>query len=102
MSPRPGASRFSFKPFIYSAALEKASASHGGQRRAAVLRRGRHRRQPWEPKNYDGKYDGPMTMRTGLARSKNMISIRVLQAVGHKTAGMGQPVWLRRRQAPPT
>lgn len=42
--------------------------------------------QPWEPKNYDGKYDGPMTMRTGLARSKNMVSIRILQAVGTKNA----------------
>ena len=42
--------------------------------------------QPWEPKNYDGKYDGPMSMRTGLAKSKNMISIRILQAVGPKTA----------------
>ena len=36
--------------------------------------------------NYDGKYDGPMTMRTGLAKSKNMISIRILQSVGQKTA----------------
>lgn len=38
--------------------------------------------QPWEPKNYDSRYDGPMTMRTGLNKSKNMISIRLLQAVG--------------------
>ncbi|WP_373800547.1 penicillin-binding transpeptidase domain-containing protein, partial [Delftia acidovorans] len=40
--------------------------------------------QPWEPKNYDSRYDGPMTMRTGLNKSKNMISIRLLQAVGPK------------------
>jgi penicillin-binding protein 1A len=38
--------------------------------------------QAWEPKNYDGKFDGPMTMRRGLAQSKNMISIRILQASG--------------------
>jgi penicillin-binding protein 1A len=38
--------------------------------------------QPWEPKNYDGKFDGPMSMRTALARSKNMVSIRILQAIG--------------------
>jgi penicillin-binding protein 1A len=37
--------------------------------------------QPWEPKNYDGKFDGPMTMRTGLAKSKNMVSIRILQSI---------------------
>ncbi len=38
--------------------------------------------QPWEPKNYDGNFDGPMSMRRGLAKSKNMVSIRVLEAIG--------------------
>lgn len=38
--------------------------------------------QAWEPKNYDGKYEGPMSMRTALAKSKNMVSIRLLQASG--------------------
>ena len=42
--------------------------------------------QPWEPKNYDGKFEGPMTLRQGLAKSKNMISIRILQAVGAQYA----------------
>ena len=81
---QPGSS---FKPFIYSAALEK------GFTPATVINdaplffdAGTTRGQPWEPKNYDGKYDGPMTMRTGLAKSKNMISIRILQSVGPKTA----------------
>ncbi|HNZ89867.1 MAG TPA: penicillin-binding protein 1A [Acidovorax sp.] len=81
---QPGSS---FKPFIYSAALEK------GFTPATVINdaplffdAGVTGGQPWEPKNYDGKYDGPMTMRTGLARSKNMVSIRILQAVGPKTA----------------
>ena len=81
---QPGSS---FKPFIYSAALEK------GFTPATVINdaplffdAGVTGGQPWEPKNYDGKYDGPMTMRTGLAKSKNMISIRILQAVGPKTA----------------
>jgi penicillin-binding protein 1A len=36
----------------------------------------------WEPKNYDNKYDGPMRLRTALAKSKNMVSIRLLQAIG--------------------
>ena len=81
---QPGSS---FKPFIYSAALER------GFTPATVINdaplffdAGTTGGQPWEPKNYDGKYDGPMSMRTGLAKSKNMISIRVLQAVGPKTA----------------
>ncbi|MDB5729616.1 MAG: penicillin-binding protein, partial [Noviherbaspirillum sp.] len=38
----------------------------------------------WEPKNYDGKYDGPMTMRKGLTKSKNMVSIRILHKIGAK------------------
>ena len=38
--------------------------------------------QAWEPKNYDAKYEGAMRMRTALAKSKNMVSIRLLQASG--------------------
>ena len=77
---QPGSS---FKPFIYSAALEK------GFTPATVINdaplffdSGVTGSQPWEPKNYDGKFEGPMNLRRGLARSKNMISIRILQAVG--------------------
>lgn len=36
----------------------------------------------WEPRNYDGKYSGPIRMRTALAKSKNLASIRILQAIG--------------------
>ena len=77
---QPGSS---FKPFIYSAALEK------GFTPATVINdaplffdSGVTGSQPWEPKNYDGKFEGPMNLRRGLAKSKNMISIRILQAVG--------------------
>jgi penicillin-binding protein 1A len=42
--------------------------------------------QRWEPKNYDGKFEGPMRMRTALAKSKNMVSIRILDAIGAKYA----------------
>ena len=72
-----------FKPFVYSAALEK------GFTPATVINdaplffdAGSTGSQPWEPKNYDGKFEGPMTMRRGLERSKNMISIRILQSIG--------------------
>lgn len=81
---QPGSS---FKPFIYSAALEKgftpATVINDAPLFFSASTTGA---QPWEPKNYDGKFDGPMTMRTGLARSKNMISIRILQAVGPQNA----------------
>ena len=77
---QPGSS---FKPFIYSAALEK------GFTPATVINdaplffdAGATGSQPWEPRNYDGKFEGPMAMRRGLERSKNMISIRILQAIG--------------------
>jgi penicillin-binding protein 1A len=76
---QPGSS---MKPFIYSAALEKGftplsvlpdeplsvSAEETGS-------------QAWEPKNYDGKYEGPMTLRTALAKSKNMVSIRLIRGI---------------------
>ena len=79
---QPGSS---FKPFIYSASLEKGFTPATMINDAPLFfSAGVTGGQPWEPKNYDGKYDGPMTMRTGLARSKNMISIRILQAVGPK------------------
>jgi penicillin-binding protein 1A len=81
---QPGSS---FKPFIYSAALEK------GFTPATVINdaplffdAGVTGGQPWEPKNYDGTFDGPMTLRKGLAKSKNMISIRILQSVGPRNA----------------
>ena len=81
---QPGSS---FKPFIYSAALEKGFTPATVVNDAplffdASVTGG----QPWEPKNYDGTFDGPMTLRKGLAKSKNMISIRVLQAVGAQNA----------------
>ncbi|MEW6513804.1 MAG: penicillin-binding protein 1A [Pseudomonadota bacterium] len=77
---QPGSS---MKPFVYSAGLEKGytplsvfpdepvsvSAEETGS-------------QAWEPKNYDGKYEGPMTLRNALTKSKNMVSIRLIQAVG--------------------
>ncbi|QJY32386.1 penicillin-binding protein 1A [Diaphorobacter sp. JS3050] len=74
-----------FKPFIYSAALEKGFTPATVINDAPLFfSAGVTGGQPWEPKNYDGKYDGPMTMRAGLARSKNVVSIRILQAVGPK------------------
>ena len=77
---QPGSS---FKPFVYSASLEKGLSPSTVINDAplffdASVTGG----QPWEPKNFDGKFDGPMSMRTGLAKSKNMISIRILKEVG--------------------
>ena len=81
---QPGSS---FKPFIYSAALEK------GFTPATIINdaplffdAGVTGGQPWEPKNYGGKFEGPMTMRTALAKSINMVTIRILQSIGPQYA----------------
>jgi penicillin-binding protein 1A len=81
---QPGSS---FKPFIYSAALEKGFSGATVINDAPLFfDAGVTGSQAWEPKNYDGTFDGPMSMRRGLAKSKNMISIRILQSVGVQTA----------------
>ena len=81
---QPGSS---FKPFIYSAALEKGFTPGTVINDSALFfDAGVTGGQPWEPKNYDGKFEGPMSMRTGLAKSKNMVSIRILQAIGTQYA----------------
>jgi penicillin-binding protein 1A len=81
---QPGSS---FKPFIYSAALEKGfTPATVVPDEPVVLEAEETGSQRWEPKNYDGKFEGPMRLRTALAKSKNMVSIRVLDAIGAKYA----------------
>jgi penicillin-binding protein 1A len=81
---QPGSS---FKPFIYSAALEKgftpATVVNDGP---LFFDAGTTGGQPWEPKNYDGTFEGPMSLRRALAKSKNMVSIRILQSIGTRYA----------------
>lgn len=82
-----------FKPFIYSAALEKGLSPATLINDAPISFDARQTGgQAWSPKNYDNKYDGPMTMRQALAKSKNMVSIRLLQKVG---AAYGQEYAMR-------
>ena len=77
---QPGSS---FKPFIYSAALEKGFTPSTVVNDAPLFfDAGVTGGQPWEPKNYDGTFEGPMSLRKGLAKSKNMISIQILQSIG--------------------
>ena len=72
-----------FKPFIYSAALEKGFTPGTVVNDAPLFFDAAETgSQPWEPKNYDGTFEGPMPLRTALAKSKNMVSIRVLQGTG--------------------
>ena len=79
-SRQPGSS---FKPFIYSAALEKGiTASTVINDAPLFFTAAQTGGEEWEPKNYDGKFDGPMRVRTALAKSKNMVSIRLLRSIG--------------------
>ncbi len=65
-----------FKPFVYLAAMEYG-LSPDTLRRDAQVRYG-----DWQPKNYDGKYRGPMPLAEGLARSINTIAVRLTDEVG--------------------
>src|SRR5688572_31735147 len=81
---QPGSS---FKPFIYSASLEKGfTPATVVPDEPVVLEAEQTGSQRWEPKNYDGKFEGPMRLRTALAKSKNMVSIRILEAISPKFA----------------
>ncbi len=77
---QPGSS---IKPFIYAAALEKGLMTSTLVNDAPLmLDPDQTGGQVWDPKNFDGKYDGPIRLRQGLVKSKNMVSIRVLQQIG--------------------
>ena len=81
---QPGSS---FKPFIYSAALEKGfTPATVVPDEPIIIEPEVTGGQLWEPNNFDGKFEGPMRLRTALAKSKNMVSIRILQAIGPKYA----------------
>jgi penicillin-binding protein 1A len=81
---QPGSS---IKPFIYAAALEKGlMTSTLVNDEPLMLDPEQTGGQVWDPKNFDGKYEGPMRLRQGLAKSKNMVSIRVLQQIGPQYA----------------
>ena len=76
---QPGSS---FKPFIYSAALERGySPSSYVDDAPLYFPPEVTGSKAWEPRNYDNKFDGLMTIRDALTRSKNMVSIRLLQSI---------------------
>jgi penicillin-binding protein 1A len=76
-----------FKPFIYSAALEKGFSPATVINDAPFFVPGdKAGGEDWEPKNYDGKFEGPMRLRNALAKSKNLVTVRVMQAIGPQYA----------------
>lgn len=72
-----------FKPFIYAAGLERGlTPATQVSDEPFVLTAQQTGSRAWSPKNYGGNYEPMVTMRQGLYRSKNMVSIRIMQAVG--------------------
>ena len=78
---QPGSS---FKPFIYSAALNKGYSPASIVNDAPKVFKEDTVSGAWRPKNYGGKFHGPTRLRYGLAKSRNMISIRLLDSIGIK------------------
>jgi penicillin-binding protein 1A len=76
---QPGSS---FKPFLYSAALEKGIMPASLVNDAPLVLGGEIGSAAWNPQNSDGQYDGPITLRQALAKSKNLVSVRLVQQVG--------------------
>ena len=77
---QPGSS---IKPFIYAAALEKGVMTTTLVNDAPIhIPPEETGGQLWEPKNYEGGFKGPITLREGLTESRNLVSIRVLQQIG--------------------
>jgi len=76
---QPGSS---FKPFVYSAALDKGYTVASLFNDAPVVFDDPSLETAWRPENYSGKFYGPTRMREALTHSRNLVSIRLLRAVG--------------------
>ena len=75
---QPGSS---FKPFLYAAALEKGFNPASVVMDAPVVFNDRRGKQ-WRPQNDDGRFLGPMRLREALVRSRNLVSVRLLDSIG--------------------
>jgi len=75
-----------FKPFIYSAALDSGYTAASLINDAPVVFEDAGLENTWRPENYSGKFFGPTRLRVGLMKSRNLISIRLLRAIGIKYA----------------
>jgi penicillin-binding protein 1A len=76
---QPGSS---FKPFIYSAALENGFTTASIVNDAPIVERSQELEDVWRPENYSGRFSGPTRLREALVRSLNLVSIRVVREAG--------------------
>ena len=91
-----------FKPFVYSAALAKGMTAATTINDAPIELPGMGTGgRPWRPKNSDGRYSGFITLRQALTASKNMVSIRIVMALGiHEVHQYVQRFGFNARQIP--
>ncbi|HSH41268.1 MAG TPA: penicillin-binding transpeptidase domain-containing protein, partial [Arenicellales bacterium] len=80
---QPGSS---FKPFVYSAALDKGFTAATIINDAPVVFDDPGLEAHWRPENYSGRFYGPTRLREALTHSRNLVSIRVLQDIGVRFA----------------
>lgn len=71
-----------FKPFVYSAALEKGFTPASLINDAPIVFQDANLEGTWRPQNYSGKFFGPTRLRVALYKSRNLVSIRLLKAIG--------------------
>ncbi len=76
---QPGSS---FKPFIYSAALDNGFTASSLVNDAPIVFQEAGMEEAWRPKNDNNTFLGPIRLREALYKSRNLVSIRVLQAIG--------------------
>lgn len=80
---QPGSS---FKPFVYSAALEKGFTTASIINDAPLVFEDASVGKVWKPQNSDDKFGGPTRMREAMVTSRNLVSVRLLDAIGVKYA----------------
>jgi penicillin-binding protein 1B len=88
-----------FKPFVYLAAFEQTAAGTTHLTPATIVADEpttfMFEEKPYDPANYQGEYDGPVTLRRALALSRNVVAIKVAEATGYpNVAGLWQRVGL--------
>lgn len=76
---QPGSS---FKPFIYAAALENGFTAATILNDAPIVQEGNNILEEWRPQNHTKQFYGPTSLRTGIIKSRNLVSIRLLQSLG--------------------
>ena len=71
-----------FKPFIYAAAFDKGYTPASVVVDAPVVIDDEGKEQAWRPKEFESKFAGPVRLREALAFSKNLVSVRLMRAIG--------------------